>query len=55
MNLTAQKVATLVLDSGKKDQIWFDDSVPGFGLRIRETGSRSWIFQYKIGRKTHGL
>jgi len=52
MNLTAQKVATLVLDSGKEDQIWFDDSVPGFGLRIREAGSRSWIFQYKIGRKT---
>ena len=52
MNLTAQKVATLELDAGKQDQIWFDDSVPGFGLRIRETGSRSWIFQYKIGRKT---
>ena len=52
MNLTAQKVAALVLDFGKADQIWFDDSVPGFGLRIREAGSRSWIFQYKIGRKT---
>ena len=41
-----------MLNSGKEDQIWFDDSVPGFGLRIREAGSRSSIFQYKMGRKT---
>src|SRR5271154_1024172 len=25
--------------------------IPGFGLRIREGGSRSWVFQYKIGGK----
>lgn len=52
MNLTAQTVAALTLDTGKADQIWFDDAVPGFGLRIRKTGARSWIFQYKIGSLT---
>ena len=55
MNLTAQAVATLKLERGETDRIWFDDSVPGFGLRIRQAGSRSWIFQYKIGRTTRRL
>jgi len=28
-----------------------DDDVPGFGLRLREGGSRSFVFQYKLGAK----
>ena len=55
MNLTTQSVAALSLAPGKTDQIWFDDTVPGFGLRLRQTGARSWIFQYKIGRATRRL
>ena len=55
MNLTAHSIAALKLDSGKTDQIWFDDTVPGFGLRVRSAGSRSWVFQYKIGRTTKRL
>jgi integrase len=55
MNLTAHSVAGLKLDSGETDRIWFDDTVPGFGLRVRQAGSRSWVFQYKIGRTTRRL
>ena len=55
MKLTTQSVAALSLAPGKGDRIWFDDTVPGFGLRLRQTGSRSWIFQYKIGRATRRL
>jgi integrase len=55
MNLTAAAVASLKLAPGEADRIWFDDSVPGFGLRVRETGARSWVFQYKIGAKTRRL
>ena len=55
MKFTAQSSGTLKLGSGEKDRIWFDDAVPGFGLRVRETGSRSWIFQYKIVGKTRRL
>src|SRR3984957_1389404 len=28
---------------------------PGFGIRVRASGSRSWIYQYKIGGKTRRL
>ena len=55
MKLTAASLANLKLESGDKDRIWFDHAVPGFGLRIRNTGSRSWIYQYKIGGKTRRL
>jgi integrase len=39
------------LKPGQKERIAFDDDIPGFGLRIREGGSRTWIFQYRIGSK----
>jgi integrase len=55
MKLTVQSAEALKLGRGERDRIWFDDAVPGFGLRVRETGSRSWIFQYKIGNKTRRL
>jgi integrase len=45
-----QKVAdSLTLPAGRSEIIAFDDTLPGFGLRLRETGGRSWIFQYKVG------
>jgi integrase len=55
MKITAQSAEGLKLQTGEADRIWFDDAIPGFGLRVRDTGSRSWIFQYKIGGKTRRL
>src|SRR5690349_3945282 len=49
MKLTNQKAATLALPSGKSDALFFDDDVPGLALRLRATGSRSWVFQYRHG------
>jgi hypothetical protein len=49
MKLTTTAVKTAA--AGKTEAIFFDDDVPGFGLRIREGGSRSLIFQYKLGDK----
>jgi len=43
LNLTANKIATLRLPKGKSDYIWFDQFVPGFGIRVRASGSSSWI------------
>jgi integrase len=39
------------LPRGKTEAIKFDDDVPGFGVRIREGGSKTYVFQYKIGIK----
>jgi integrase len=55
MKLTGQTAETLRLGSGETDRIWFDDTIPGFGLRVRDTGSRSWVFQYKVAGRTHRL
>ena len=49
MKLTQKTIATLALPEGKTETIVFDEDLPGFGLRIRAGGTRSWIFQYKIG------
>ena len=51
MKLTAKSVAALKLPHGKRDAIEFDDAIPGFGLRLREGGSRTWVFQYKFGAR----
>ena len=51
MKLTAGLIKSLPLPVGKSEAIHFDDGIPGFGIRIRAGGSRSFIFQYKIGTK----
>jgi len=49
MKLTVGQISALRLPAGKADHIEFDDDVPGFGLRLRESGSRTFVFQYKVG------
>jgi hypothetical protein len=51
MKLTARTTSTLALPAGKTDHIEFDDDIPGFGLRLRASGARSWVFQYRVGAK----
>jgi integrase len=41
--VTATKPA---LPAGKAEAIIFDEDIAGFGLRLREGGTRVWIFQY---------
>jgi integrase len=51
MRLTVKSADDLKLPTGKTDHIVFDDDITGFGIRLREGGSRSWIYQYRIGSK----
>jgi integrase len=51
MKLTQQIANGLTLPAGKTDAIYFDDDMPGLGLRLRAGGKRSWIYQYQIGSK----
>jgi integrase len=51
MKLTQPITNSLVLPAGKADAIYFDDDLPGLGLRLRAGGKRSWVYQYQIGAK----
>jgi integrase len=58
MKLDAKTVAALDL-GGKRDVIHFDDTLPGFGYRLRLGAGgkilRSWIAQYKRGGQSRRL
>jgi integrase len=45
----------LKLPQNSTDHIEWDDAVKGFGLRIREGGNKSWIFQYKLDGNTRRI
>jgi integrase len=55
LKLTAHVAATLPLPAGKSDHIEFDDDIHGFGLRLREKGARTLVFQYAFAGKTRRM
>jgi integrase len=59
MKFTAKVVNALTLPPGKADVIHFDDAMPGFGYRLRQSASgkvlRSWIVQYRRAGATRRM
>jgi integrase len=51
LRFSVKNTDALKLPRGKSDHIVWDDELGGFGIRLREGGSRHWVFQYKIGSK----
>jgi len=49
MKFTKQSLANLALPEGKIDAIFFDGTLPGFGVRLRAGGKAVWIIQYRVG------
>src|SRR5262245_6437112 len=52
MKFTHAGITKFKMPEGKIEHIEFDDNMPGFGLRIRNGGTRehrTYIVQYKIG------
>src|SRR5262249_33921819 len=47
MMLNLKSITAAVLPKGKTDHIVWDDELPGFGLRLRAGGHRSWVVQYR--------
>jgi hypothetical protein len=47
MRLTQTTIAKLSLTGGKTDEIFFDNDLPGFGVRLREGGSRKYVVHYR--------
>jgi integrase len=51
MKLTEKTIRGLALPDGKSDHLFWDEAIPGFGLRLRAGGSKGWVFQYALGAK----
>jgi hypothetical protein len=45
------EIPALSLPPGKSDHLIPDGMVPGLAVRLREGGSRTWVFSYRIGRR----
>ena len=52
MRLTAATIRALKLPPGATDRVYFDEDLPGFGLRVRASGVHSWMIQYAIAGRT---
>ena len=46
MKFTSSTIKNLTLPPGVSEKIFFDDDIPGFGVRIRKSGSKSFVVQY---------
>jgi integrase len=51
MKLTDETVKEARCPDGQKDKLFFDEVLPGFGLRVTKGGSRIFILQYNVGKK----
>src|SRR5215813_5920159 len=52
VKLNATNIRTLKLPPGVVDKVFFDEDLPGFGLRVRASGVHSWMVQYAIAGRT---
>jgi len=51
------KLTKTIVDTAKpdgRDRFIWDDEIKGFGLRITKTGSKSYVFQYRVGGGRNG-
>lgn len=51
MKFTKSEIEKLTMPGGKTDHIEWDDTTPGFGVRVRASGEKYYIAQYRLGKK----
>ena len=49
MKFTDDAILAATCPAGRKDALFFDDGLPGFGLRVTAAGKRVFIVQYNVG------
>jgi integrase len=55
MKLTAPSVRALKLQRDQRDKTFWDDEIGGFGIRVREGGSKAWVVQYDFGGRARRM
>jgi integrase len=55
MKLTTPSVRALKLERGQRDKTFWDDEIGGFGVRVREGGSKVWVVQYDVGGRARRM
>ena len=55
MRLNAATIRKIKLPPGVIDKVYFDEDMPGFGLRVRASGVHSWMVQYAIAGHTRRI
>jgi integrase len=48
MKLVARVIAGLQLPADKSERIWFDERLPGYGIRMRKSAAATWVYQYEL-------
>lgn len=38
-------------EEGRFDIVHWDDDLPGLGLRVLRSGTRNWVFRYRVGKR----
>ena len=51
VRFTEKTLAKIALPAGRAEMLVWDDDLPGFGVRLRSGGKRTWVAQYRLGSK----
>jgi len=55
LKLTTTSIRSLTLPAVQREKTFFDDDLPGFGVRLRAGGAARFIVQYKFGSQHRRL
>ena len=52
MRLTKSTITKLELPAGMKESTFYDETLSGFGIRLRASGKKTWVAVYRFGSRT---